>query len=446
MRILIAFYSRTGGTERVAQALEGEFKKRGHIVDVEKIVPKKERSAWAWHWLRLFKSDCPIQPIKIKNVDKYDLICIGSPNWTRLSLPVARYLREIDGLRHKSVGFFSTATLSAVIEKYFLSAYLLDLTFSQLVARKEGRVVNTLLLSSLIKGWRVDSKYGQKLVKEFCDKLEIPLHSLKKYFLEKKEVEDTRFLVVLFSFVLLASLLLQLWTVSSGKSVLDWSEFLILFAIEAFIYFVILTILTSQSFIFLGKYLAGLALIFGVTVLTMFLLPGLGLAIVLSYILILILFIFFRDPKVIVSVNLAIFLAYIYLSYFFPLKGVLHPLSDLPFISASTIMVLFIAKNLQDRFFDLLAAQEEVEMAKAILEIKVEARTSELKELSASLEEQVNQRTASLQEKIEDLERFNRLTVGRELKMIELKDKIGELEEKIEKSKKNGRKKISLKK
>jgi hypothetical protein len=208
MRILIAFYSRTGGTERVAQALEGEFKKRGHIVDVEKIVPKKERSAWAWHWLRLFKSDCPIQPIKIKNVDKYDLICIGSPNWTRLSLPVARYLKEIDGLRHKSVGFFSTATLSVVIEKYFLSAYLLDLTFSQLVARKEGRVVNTLLLSSLIKRWRVDSKYGQKLVKEFCDKLEIPLHSLKKYFLEKKEVEDTRFLVVLFSFVLLASLLL----------------------------------------------------------------------------------------------------------------------------------------------------------------------------------------------------------------------------------------------
>jgi hypothetical protein len=446
MRILIAFYSRTGGTEKVSKALEGEFKKRGHVVDVEKIVPQKERSAWAWHWLRLFKSDCPIQPIKIKNVDKYDLICVGSPNWTRLSLPVARYLKEIDGLRHKSVGFFSTATLSAVIEKYFLSAYLLDMTFSQLVARKEGRVVNTLLLSSLIKKWRVDSEYGQKLVKEFCDKLEVPLHSLKKYFLEKKEVEDTRFLVLLFSFVLLVSLLLQLWTVSSGRLVLDWSEFFILFAIEAFIYFVILTILTSQSFIFLGKYLAGLALIFGVTVLTMFLLPSLGLAIVLSYILILILFIFFRDPKVIVSVNLAIFLAYIYLSYFFPLEGVLHPLSDLPFISASTIMVLFIAKNLQDRFFDLLAAQEEVEMAKAILEIKVEARTRELKELSASLEEQVNQRTASLQEKIEDLERFNRLTVGRELKMIELKDKIGELEGKIEKSKKNGRKKISLKK
>jgi len=73
-----------------------------------------------------------------------------------------------------------------------------------------------------------------------------------------------------------------------------------------------------------------------------------------------------------------------------------------------------------------------------VLEIKVEARTRELKELSASLEEQVIERTFSLQEKIEDLERFNRLTVGRELKMIELKEEIKTLEKRSEKNKKHG--------
>ncbi len=42
-----------------------------------------------------------------------------------------------------------------------------------------------------------------------------------------------------------------------------------------------------------------------------------------------------------------------------------------------------------------------------------------------------------MEEKIEELERINRLTVGRENKMVELKEKIKKLEEDLEKYKKN---------
>lgn len=76
----------------------------------------------------------------------------------------------------------------------------------------------------------------------------------------------------------------------------------------------------------------------------------------------------------------------------------------------------------------LVLAQEEVEDAKAVLEIKVKARTRELKELSENLELQVKERTKKIEEKVEELERFQKLAVGRELKMIELKEQIKKLE------------------
>lgn len=74
---------------------------------------------------------------------------------------------------------------------------------------------------------------------------------------------------------------------------------------------------------------------------------------------------------------------------------------------------------------------KELEEARASLEIKVRARTIELEELAGSLDEKVKERTKTLQGKVEELERFHRLTVGRELKMTELKKEIKKLKEEL---------------
>jgi methyl-accepting chemotaxis protein len=53
----------------------------------------------------------------------------------------------------------------------------------------------------------------------------------------------------------------------------------------------------------------------------------------------------------------------------------------------------------------------------------------ELEDYSKTLEGKVKERTKELEQKNEELERFNKLAVGRELRMIELKKRIRELEE-----------------
>lgn len=79
--------------------------------------------------------------------------------------------------------------------------------------------------------------------------------------------------------------------------------------------------------------------------------------------------------------------------------------------------------------------QATLEESKTILEIKIKARTRELKELAESLDEQVKQRTKELQEKINELEKFQRLTIGREIRMIELKKEIKKLKKELDSQK-----------
>ena len=84
---------------------------------------------------------------------------------------------------------------------------------------------------------------------------------------------------------------------------------------------------------------------------------------------------------------------------------------------------------------ELLEKRKEAEEAQTVLEVKVKARTQELEELAKTLDQRVKERTGQLQERVDQLERFSQLTIGRELKMTELKKEIEELKEELKKYK-----------
>ncbi len=81
----------------------------------------------------------------------------------------------------------------------------------------------------------------------------------------------------------------------------------------------------------------------------------------------------------------------------------------------------------------LKETKDQLEEEKKVLEVRVKARTRELEEMAKNLDAQVKERTKELQERIKQLERFHKLTVGRETKMIELKQRIRQLEKELEK-------------
>ena len=103
------------------------------------------------------------------------------------------------------------------------------------------------------------------------------------------------------------------------------------------------------------------------------------------------------------------------------------------------IMVLFLvdtfSRKLRDSIQNLSQKEKELEEAKQVLEIKVEDRTKDLKQLAETLEEKIKARTEELQVRMMELEKFQRLATGRELKMIEIKKENENLKKELEKYK-----------
>lgn len=106
MRVLVIFYSRTGNTRRVAEAIAERLK-----ADIEEIRDVKSRSG-VLGFLRSGYEALAGRLPKIQQVsrspDEYDLVLIGSPVWVgRLASPMRAYL-AIYGRSIKQTASFCT--------------------------------------------------------------------------------------------------------------------------------------------------------------------------------------------------------------------------------------------------------------------------------------------------------------------------------------------------
>lgn len=96
MKILIAFYSRTGLTRKLAGKLASDLN-----ADLEEIIDKDKRQG-VLGYLRsgreaMGERPASIEPVKIDPTD-YDLVIVGTPVWAyNMSCPVRTYLTENKG-------------------------------------------------------------------------------------------------------------------------------------------------------------------------------------------------------------------------------------------------------------------------------------------------------------------------------------------------------------
>jgi putative two-component system response regulator len=75
----------------------------------------------------------------------------------------------------------------------------------------------------------------------------------------------------------------------------------------------------------------------------------------------------------------------------------------------------------------LESLQQDI-IERKLVESQREAALEEIRKLNENLEQRIKERTAELRKSIGELEELNRVFVGRELRMIELKKRIAELE------------------
>ncbi|MBU0757767.1 MAG: hypothetical protein KKF44_06875 [Nanoarchaeota archaeon] len=110
MKTLIAYYSRSGNTQKVAEKLKNELN-----CDIERIVDKKSRKGVMGFILggkdAIKKNLTQINPVE-HEPHEYDLVLVGTPNWGNTMAPAMRtYLHE--NILDKKAAFFTTAGSSA---------------------------------------------------------------------------------------------------------------------------------------------------------------------------------------------------------------------------------------------------------------------------------------------------------------------------------------------
>jgi flavodoxin len=149
-KILVAYYSKTGNTKKIAELLASELK-----ADIDEIIDFTPRSGF-FNYFRSGRDAMKKRLTKIKALNdssKYDLVIIGTPVWGWNMCPAVRtYILE-NKAKMKKVAFFSTSGGTNVKE-----------TFGDM--EKEAGAPIAML--SIIEKELNMNNYADKL-KEFCE-------------------------------------------------------------------------------------------------------------------------------------------------------------------------------------------------------------------------------------------------------------------------------------
>jgi hypothetical protein len=218
MKVLLAYYSRSGHTERLALRVRDELMARGHTVAIERVQALHEPVKWRlalplcssipllpmfmlsarirrW-WLACYpQSESAIRPLAYPDVSAFDAICIGMPKWLYLPYPIARYLNTVNGLKGKNLAAFVTFCGPP------LKVFEIELLFTPLTHRlraKGGtlcaqlavsshfheffffhemeyvfRLISRILFRRSLRSFTLGSTWAESELRRFCNELQV---------------------------------------------------------------------------------------------------------------------------------------------------------------------------------------------------------------------------------------------------------------------------------
>ena len=143
MRILVAYYTRTGCTKKAAEAVAEALRAVPYEVELEEIVEKKSRDgALGWIGARTdatLKREAEIEPVAA-DVGSFDLVIAGTPVWAwTVTPPVRTFLvSNVDGIRQAA--FFCTVSGPGATRAFEEMEEAVDLTALATVALLERHV------------------------------------------------------------------------------------------------------------------------------------------------------------------------------------------------------------------------------------------------------------------------------------------------------------------
>jgi hypothetical protein len=124
-RLLVAYFSYSGNTRRIAQALAERLRNSCDVETVE-ITPTRKRPYL--HWLAY--SFVPNSEVEIENpemeLSRYDVVLLGFPKWTFSCPPLNRFIRKLRSLNKPRFYLFMTS--GGFDEQRFLNSMTRKLT------------------------------------------------------------------------------------------------------------------------------------------------------------------------------------------------------------------------------------------------------------------------------------------------------------------------------
>ena len=156
MNVLIAYYSKTGSTEKVAVTLQQQLEQKGHRVKLARIFPREELKAYQYK-----KNGKELQLKQtVLNVSKFDLVVVGTPVWSFCPTPIVlSYVRKLQNTKGKRFALFATCTAlpGTTIQR-----------MSSILTTKGAKVLNSLTIRSVFE--LDDLKLGE--ARQFAESLD----------------------------------------------------------------------------------------------------------------------------------------------------------------------------------------------------------------------------------------------------------------------------------